>query len=101
MTTHSTLAAQFAERIGLADEVRQALRQGYEQWDGKGYPQHVLIGDHHGARNRRTNDGLVHAIRVAISSHTLATYSPRATVSPLDPREADPYLFHKARSVGI
>jgi HD-GYP domain-containing protein (c-di-GMP phosphodiesterase class II) len=41
VTTHSTLAAQFAEQIGLADEVRQAIRQGYEQWDGKGYPQHL------------------------------------------------------------
>jgi hypothetical protein len=40
LTTHSTLAAQFAEQIGLADEVRKAIRQGYEQWDGKGYPQH-------------------------------------------------------------
>jgi HD-GYP domain-containing protein (c-di-GMP phosphodiesterase class II) len=41
LTTHSTLGAQFAERIGLADEVCVAIRQGYEQWDGKGYPQHL------------------------------------------------------------
>ena len=39
LTTHSTLAAQFAGRIGLDDEVCEAIRQGYEQWDGKGYPQ--------------------------------------------------------------
>ncbi len=42
LTTHSTLGAQFAERIGLADEVCVAIRQGYEQWDGKGYPHHLL-----------------------------------------------------------
>jgi HD-GYP domain-containing protein (c-di-GMP phosphodiesterase class II) len=40
-TTHSTLGAQFAERIGLGDEVSTAIRQGYEQWDGKGYPDHL------------------------------------------------------------
>jgi hypothetical protein len=31
VTTHSALAAQFAEQIGLGDEVRAAIRQGYEQ----------------------------------------------------------------------
>ncbi len=41
LTTHSTLSSQFAERIGLAAPVVAALRQGYEQWDGKGYPQHL------------------------------------------------------------
>jgi HD-GYP domain-containing protein (c-di-GMP phosphodiesterase class II) len=41
MTTHSTLGAQFAGRIGLDDEVCVAIRQGYEQWDGKGYPDHL------------------------------------------------------------
>jgi HD-GYP domain-containing protein (c-di-GMP phosphodiesterase class II) len=41
VTTHSALAAQFAEQIGLGDEVRAAIRQGYEQWDGKGYPYHL------------------------------------------------------------
>jgi len=41
LTTHSTLGAQFAERIGLADEVCLAIRQAYEQWDGKGYPHHL------------------------------------------------------------
>jgi len=40
-TTHSRLAAQFAERISLAEGVCVAIRQGYEQWDGKGYPQHL------------------------------------------------------------
>jgi HD-GYP domain-containing protein (c-di-GMP phosphodiesterase class II) len=44
MATHSTLAAQFAGRIGLNAEVCAALRQGYEQWDGKGYPDH-RVGD--------------------------------------------------------
>ena len=41
LTTHSTLGAQFAERIGLDDAVCVAIRQAYEQWDGKGYPDHL------------------------------------------------------------
>jgi hypothetical protein len=41
LTTHSTLGAQFAERIGLTDEACLAIRQGYEQWDGKGYPERL------------------------------------------------------------
>jgi HD-GYP domain-containing protein (c-di-GMP phosphodiesterase class II) len=40
-TTHCTLGAQFAEQVGLDDEVCAAIRQGYEQWDGKGYPDHL------------------------------------------------------------
>jgi HD-GYP domain-containing protein (c-di-GMP phosphodiesterase class II) len=44
LTTHSTLAGQFAERIELGDSVANALRQGYEEWDGTGYPNH-LRGD--------------------------------------------------------
>jgi HD-GYP domain-containing protein (c-di-GMP phosphodiesterase class II) len=45
LTTHSTLGAQFAARIGLGDEVCLAISQGYEQWDGKGYPGHLRAGD--------------------------------------------------------
>ena len=41
--THSTLAAQFAHRIGFDDTVRDAVSQVYEQWDGKGQP-HQLRG---------------------------------------------------------
>ena len=41
VTTHSTLGSQFAERIGLDEAVCVAIRQGYEQWDGKGYPDHL------------------------------------------------------------
>ena len=44
LTTHSTLGAQFAERIGLDGAVATAMRQAYEQWDGKGQPEH-LRGD--------------------------------------------------------
>src|SRR4051812_24174770 len=44
LSTHSRLGAQFAERIGLADEVCRAMREGYEQWDGHGYPD-KLRGD--------------------------------------------------------
>jgi HD-GYP domain-containing protein (c-di-GMP phosphodiesterase class II) len=40
-TTHCTLGSQFAEQIGLDEAVCVAIRQGYEQWDGKGYPSHL------------------------------------------------------------
>ncbi len=40
-TTHCTLGSQFAEQIGLDEAVCVAIRQGYEQWDGKGYPGHL------------------------------------------------------------
>ena len=38
LTTHSTLGAQFAERLGLDALVSTAIGQAYEQWDGKGQP---------------------------------------------------------------
>ena len=41
MTTHSTLGSQFARQIGLDDAVSVAIQQAYEQWDGKGYPDHL------------------------------------------------------------
>ena len=41
LTTHSTLGAQFAERIGADEAVCVAIRHGYEQWDGKGQPGHL------------------------------------------------------------
>ena len=40
-TTHCALGSQFAEQIGLDEAVCVAIRQGYEQWDGKGYPSHL------------------------------------------------------------
>ena len=39
--THCTLGAQFAGRIGLDEAVCVAIGQAYEQWDGKGYPNHL------------------------------------------------------------
>jgi HD-GYP domain-containing protein (c-di-GMP phosphodiesterase class II) len=41
LTTHSTLAGQFAERIGLDEAACAAILQAYEQWDGKGHPGHL------------------------------------------------------------
>ena len=41
LNTHSTLGAQFADQIGLDPSVQTAIRQAYEQWDGKGYPLHL------------------------------------------------------------
>ena len=37
--THTRLASEFAARIGLDDVTCRALRQTYEQWDGKGGPR--------------------------------------------------------------
>src|SRR5215475_6517903 len=41
LTTHSTFGAEFAARIGLDEAVATAIRHGYEQWDGKGQPDHL------------------------------------------------------------
>jgi HD-GYP domain-containing protein (c-di-GMP phosphodiesterase class II) len=41
LVTHSTLGAQFAERIGMDRAVCVAVGQAYEQWDGKGEPAHL------------------------------------------------------------
>ena len=40
-TTHCTLGAQFAGRIGLDEAACVAIRQAYEQWDDKGHPDHL------------------------------------------------------------
>jgi HD-GYP domain-containing protein (c-di-GMP phosphodiesterase class II) len=39
--THTALASRFAERIGLDERTCTALRQTYEQWDGKGGPKGI------------------------------------------------------------
>jgi len=36
LTTHTRLSSEFADRIGLGEDVKFALWQAYEQWDGKG-----------------------------------------------------------------
>jgi HD-GYP domain-containing protein (c-di-GMP phosphodiesterase class II) len=41
LRVHSTLQSEFAERIGLPQEVTGALRQSYARWDGKGEPAGV------------------------------------------------------------
>jgi hypothetical protein len=37
-TTHCLVAGQFAMRLGLGPEVRDALQHVFERWDGKGAP---------------------------------------------------------------
>ncbi|HZQ66311.1 MAG TPA: HD domain-containing phosphohydrolase [Gaiellaceae bacterium] len=44
LLTHSTLASQFAGRIGLDELACESLRTAYERWDGKGEPNR-LKGD--------------------------------------------------------
>ena len=41
LTTHATLASQFATQIGLDPMVATAIWQTYEQWDGNGLPQQL------------------------------------------------------------
>lgn len=36
--THCLVAGTLAERLGLATDVRDALHQAYERWDGRGQP---------------------------------------------------------------
>ena len=44
LDTHTLLASEFAGRIGLDETAQTAMRQAYEQWDGKGRPNR-LSGD--------------------------------------------------------
>lgn len=37
--THCVVAGALAERLGLGAEVRDALQQAYERWDGRGQPK--------------------------------------------------------------
>ena len=41
LETHTTLGAQFADRLGFDDLVSQAISQAYEYWDGKGQPNRL------------------------------------------------------------
>ena len=41
MTAHCEVGARMAERFELGEEVRQALEQVSERWDGSGYPRHL------------------------------------------------------------
>jgi HD-GYP domain-containing protein (c-di-GMP phosphodiesterase class II) len=45
LTTHSMLAGQFAERIGLDKAACAAILQAYEHWDGSGQPDHLRAGE--------------------------------------------------------
>lgn len=45
LTTHSSLGSAFAARIGLGDAAVTAMKQAYEQWDGKGAPAHLRGAD--------------------------------------------------------
>jgi HD-GYP domain-containing protein (c-di-GMP phosphodiesterase class II) len=45
LETHSKLGAAFATQVGLGEGVATALRQAYEQWDGKGAPTHARGAD--------------------------------------------------------
>jgi HD-GYP domain-containing protein (c-di-GMP phosphodiesterase class II) len=41
MEEHCLAAGEFADRLGLGDEVRTPLLQAFERWDGKGVPGKV------------------------------------------------------------
>ncbi|MGZ4489327.1 MAG: HD domain-containing phosphohydrolase [Nocardioidaceae bacterium] len=41
LTTHAAVGAQMVQRMGLREDVRRAVAETYEQWDGKGQPRHL------------------------------------------------------------
>lgn len=41
MEAHCRATGEFADRLGLGDDVRTPLLQAYERWDGKGVPGNV------------------------------------------------------------
>src|SRR5262249_32823217 len=45
LSTHTSLAGDFADRVGLVDTVSTALRHAYERGDGRGHPAGVAGPD--------------------------------------------------------
>lgn len=51
MEAHCQAAGEFADRLGLGDDVRMPLLQAFERWDGKGTPG--IVGHDHVAPSIR------------------------------------------------
>jgi HD-GYP domain-containing protein (c-di-GMP phosphodiesterase class II) len=94
LTTHSRLGLQFAQRIGLSDESCRAIRQGYEQWDGRGVPA-GLTGEQISLPSR-----LVHfANPIEVFDRRRGVAAARALArrkrgADFDPMVADAFLEH-------
>ncbi|MGZ4483618.1 MAG: HD domain-containing phosphohydrolase [Nocardioidaceae bacterium] len=76
--THTRLASQFAARIGLDDVTCRALRETYEQWDGKGGPR-KLMGE----------EVSLPARIVQLADLTEVTYRRAALTPPASTRASD------------
>ena len=109
MEAHCQAAGDFADRLGLGDEVRMPLLQAFERWDGKGMPGNVgsdqvapadPVGpprrQHRGLpprrRDRRRDRGGAGATGHAVR--------PRAGRRVLRPRPRDPCRPRRAVGVG-
>jgi HD-GYP domain-containing protein (c-di-GMP phosphodiesterase class II) len=94
MTTHSTLGSQFAGRIGLDDAVCVAIRQAYEQWDGKGYPDH-LRGDEIGLPARLVHlAGPVEVVARRHGTGAAVAVARRHRGTQYDPAVVDLFCSH-------
>jgi HD-GYP domain-containing protein (c-di-GMP phosphodiesterase class II) len=90
--THTRLASQFAARIGLDDTTCRALRETYEQWDGKGGPR-KLRGEEVSLPARIVQ--LADFTEVAHRRHGLATareYVRKRRGKHFDPALADLFI---------
>jgi HD-GYP domain-containing protein (c-di-GMP phosphodiesterase class II) len=90
--THTRLASEFAARIGLDDVTCRALRETYEQWDGKGGPR-KLRGDEVSLPARIVQ--LADLTEVAYRRHGLDTaraYARKRRGKQFDPVLADLFL---------
>lgn len=66
LAAHCEVAAMLARRLGLGDEVADALGAGYERWDGKGYP------------NGLRGDAIPLSIRITMVARDVDLYVSRA-----------------------
>jgi HD-GYP domain-containing protein (c-di-GMP phosphodiesterase class II) len=75
------VGARLASRVGLDSDVESSLRDSFERWDGKGFPE------------GRRADGIAPAARLAAVAHAVvASADPVATVSRWSGRVLDPQM---------
>jgi HD-GYP domain-containing protein (c-di-GMP phosphodiesterase class II) len=99
LLTHTTLGSQFAERIGLGDDVAKALWEAYEQWDGKG-PRH-LRGEQISLASRLL--GIAAVVEVVARRHgaeTAKAMTAKHAGTRIDPGLADLFVTRADEVLG-